>query len=316
MNSPHGSGVAWMKLKRKELESRLGLFAFTRAQRYLGKRGVERVERIGERMGRLLFRLAAKRRKRAESNLALAFPELSSDQRQRLALANFEHFGRVTADFLASRRRTREELLASIEAEGREHFDAALQEGRGALLLTAHLGNWERLAAWITANGYTLNVVARDANQTGVNQLVNELRENSGSKVIPRGNPRPILERLKANEVVGILPDQNSDQVYLPFFGHPAGTVLGPGALHERTQAPILLAWCLRTGPGKYRVVVEPPIRMYEESKNQGLERGEAVMRMYLAHLEDVIRAYPDQWLWFHDRWRSARRKGLLPAGL
>lgn len=298
-----------MKLSRRDLESRLGAFAFTRAQRWLVRKSPDQAERIGERLGRLIWKASKKHRRRALDNLAMVFPDLSAPERERLGRKVFEHFGRVTADFLASPRRTKEDLEASMTIEGIEHLDEALARGKGVVMITGHFGNWERLAAWLSTQGYTITVVQRDVRDSSLNQMVQRLREGPGTKVIGRGDAaRPIIERLRNNELIGILPDQNSDEIFLPFFGKPAGTVLGPGVISERTGAPVVCCWCIWEGAGRYRMIVEPIL----EPEPGYSTKGEGTMRAIHRSLEAVVRQHPEQWLWFHDRWKSARRKGLL----
>jgi KDO2-lipid IV(A) lauroyltransferase len=239
----------------------------------------------------------------------MAFPHMSEDELRETCRRVFVNFGRASADFLIGLDRTKEELEQTTTVEGREHLDAALAHGKGVLLITAHFGNWERVAAWMVLNGYKLSVIARDADDQGVNALVNELREGPGTEVIPRGRAaRASIERLRKNEIIGILPDQNASEVYIPFFGKPAGTVLGPGVLAERTGAVALPVFSFYEGEGRYRVrfyPVLPPDEGYTT-------KGEGMMRAINRLLEQVVRERPDQWLWFHDRWRNARRKGLL----
>ncbi|MCG9896062.1 MAG: lysophospholipid acyltransferase family protein, partial [Fimbriimonadaceae bacterium] len=204
---------------------------------------------------------------------------------------------------------TPERLEETTVVEGFHHVEQALAQGRGALMITGHFGNWERISAWLSHRGVPLSVVARDANQAEINDLINSLRQGPGTRVIPRGNAaRPILERLRANELIGILPDQNSQEIYIPFFGHPAGTVLGPGVLAERSGAPVIPVACVRVGVGRYRIRFDDPL-VPEPVEGP---RGEGTMRAIHAWLESVIREHPEQWLWLHDRWRSARREGLL----
>lgn len=298
-----------MVSKRRRLERKLGSWALRRVQAWLVRKRPEDVEPAGAFLGGLIWRLAKKRRQRCLDNLTLAMPELPATERAGLCRRVFEHYGIVAADFLAGARRTPDELDASMTITGLDHVDAALAAGKGAILITGHFGNWERLAAWLSNHGYALSVVARDTEDAEMNALVNDLRGGSGTRVISRGDAaRPMLERLRANELIGILPDQNSDEIFVPFFGKMAGTVLGPAVIAERTGSPLIPSWCVRAGPGRYEVVFEPPLVAEEGFPG----RGEGMTRAIHACLERAIRRHPEQWLWFHDRWRTARHQGLL----
>ncbi|MBS1706663.1 MAG: lysophospholipid acyltransferase family protein [Armatimonadetes bacterium] len=295
-------------MKRK-VEGALGAGALSAAQHWLRNKTIEQAEVTGIRLGRIIMKASKSRRQRCLSNLKLAFPEMTLAERSALCQRVFEHYGIVTCDFLMASRRTPEMLEASVDVRGFEHVTRGLELGKGLIMITGHFGNWERLSAWISLHGYTLSVVARDTHNERINHLVNDLRSTTGTKVIPRGNAaRPIIESLRRNELVGILPDQNSDEAFIPFFGHPCGTVLGPGVISERTESPVIPAWCVRVGPGKYEMTFQPPLAA-EPSDGP---KGEGMMRAINLALENQIRKYPEQWLWFHDRWRSARRQGLL----
>lgn len=287
----------------------MSAFAFTKAQRYLIRRSPERAEEVGEKLGRTIFKLYKKHRQRALDNLQLAFPLMPEAEREALGQRVLEHFGKVTADFLISGRRSQEELDRSMTVEGLENLNEALKLERGVIMITGHFGNWERLSAWVSTHGYKLSVISRDVSNSQLNRMVNELREGPGTTVIPRGDSaRAIIERLRRNELIGILPDQNSEEAFIPFFDHPAGTVLGPGVLSERTGAPVVPCWSVWTGPGQYRMIVEPAL-----TPEPGYSRkGEGTMRAIHKSLEAIIRKHPEQWLWFHDRWKSARRRGMI----
>ncbi len=295
--------------RRKQIEGKLGEILLRRVQKNLLRKSPVDAERVGRRIGRILMRVGKRRRERAFANLALAFPEKSDAERADIAERAFEHFGIISADFLQIPRRSLEEFHASTEVVGRENLDKALALNKGVIFITGHFGNWERSSTYISSEGHTLSVVARDTDDAGVNSMVNDLRSFTGTKVISRGAAaRPIIAALRRNELVGILPDQNADEIYIPFFGKLAGTVLGPGVIHERTGAPVIPAYCVRIAPGKYRIEVHPalePLPGYET-------KGEGMMRAINASLEEIIRKHPEQWLWFHDRWRNARKKGLL----
>lgn len=242
-------------------------------------------------------------------NLHIAFPEWSEEKRREVMWQNLDHFGRVISNFFGGYERTKAEVDAVVEVHGIEHLDEALKRGRGALLLTGHFGNWEVVAAWLSLNGYPLSVVIRDADTADVNDAINMMRRKPGTHLIPRGNAaREIITRLRNNEIIGILPDQNSKEIFIPFFGKPAGTVLGPGVIASRTGAAPVFGTGVRIGVNKYLLEFHPPLEPEE-----GWEvKGEGLMRTFHRKLEEVIREHPEQYLWMHDRWRSAKRKKLL----
>lgn len=297
-----------MANRRKAFLNQFGEAIFVRSQRSLMSRPVEVAERRGEALGRILYKLDRKHRDRTEWNLRLAFPDWPQSRIESTAYEVFCHFGRVAGDFLRSPKRSPEEVLASIEVHGTENFDAALAKGRGVLAITGHFGNWERMAHFFVATGRKMCVVARDANQEGVQQKVMDIRTSVGLDVLSRGSSaREILSRLRKNEVIAMLPDQNASDAFVPFFGHLCGTVLGPAVLHERTGAPILPIFCWRTGPGRYEALVKPAL----EFPNQSATR-EDMMAAIMAELESVIKEHPEQYLWMHDRWKEARKRGLM----
>lgn len=297
-----------MSSKNNVLLAKIGTLAFRGAQRTFEKRDALGAERLGVKLARLGFKLDKKHRDRAISNLLLAFPEKSQEEARDLALKTFEHFGRVLADFLRSPARTDEEVLASVDVSNFDYYLQANAVGKGVLAITGHLGNWERLAHWYQAKGYEMSVVARDADDEGLQERVARIRGGRGLRLLSRGDSaKEILERIRNKETIGILPDQNSDESFVPFFGKPCGTVLGPAVLHLRTGAPLIPGYCLRVGPGKYRVEVFEPMQY-----KRGQAKPEQIMSDLNRVLEGVIRQYPDQWLWLHDRWKSARRRKML----
>lgn len=254
----------------------------------------------------LLCRLDKKHRTQTADNIALAFPGLSDAEQSQMARGMFQHFGRTVADFLRSPLRKASEFPTDTVIEGHEHLQDVLKEGKGVLLISAHLGNFERMGHYISSEGVKVSGIARDANESAITDKVNSLRGRY-MEILSRGNAaRETIKRLKANQLVVILPDQNADEAYIPFFGKPAGTVLGPAVLHLRTKAPILPCCHLRTGPGTYRHVYLEPIRAREG------EKPEELMTRVNSAIEEMIRLAPEQYLWMHDRWRYARRRGLL----
>lgn len=294
-------------MKRRRLVARLAGWAFVRLQRWLGHKSSAQAERIGERLGRLAFRVSAKHRKIAAENLARAFPEKSEKERTELARAVMIHLGRLMADFMRTSSRPNEELLATTELHGVEHLKRAQAQGTGVLMIGAHFGNWERVSHVLLQHSAKVSIVSRDSNDPEMTALVNTLRESSGAQLISRGDAAfPTIKRLKNKELVALLADQSSEESMIPFFGVPAGTVLGPAILAARAKAPILPCYCVRVGVDRYKMWIEPPLEPAE-----GLEGPEAIMTSYNRSLEAAVRQYPEQYLWIHRRWKAAVRRGL-----
>jgi Kdo2-lipid IVA lauroyltransferase/acyltransferase len=298
-----------MRSRNNSLATRLGSVAFSAAENYFLKKTELQAEESGAKLGRFLYPMPfmKKQRTRALSNLEMIFPEWEQKERERVAREVFIHFGRVAGDFLRSMNRTNEEVLASMTIEGQEHADEAFAMKKGIIAVTAHFGNWERLAHWFSSTGGKITVIARDANDAGMQERVSRIRANAGIEVLSRGrSTRALIEKLNNGEILGLLPDQNSEECYIPFMGKMCGTVLGPAKLHEKTGCPIIPAYCARIGPAKYKLIIEPLILAKEGETHQ-----EVMIRVNQA-LEKTVRQYPEQWLWLHDRWRSARQQGML----
>ena len=298
------------KQNRRAILNRFAGRMFLRAQRYFQKGTDADCERRGAKLGVLFYRLDRKHRERTYANLKLAFPEWSDTKVHETALEVFRHFGRIMGDFLRWPIRTNEDIIRSCTMTGQEHLEAALSLNKGVLGVTAHFGNWERMAHWATAMGYPLTVVSRPADDDGLEAMLNGVRERAGVKVLSRGAAiRSIMSELRQNRAVALLPDQNSDECFVPFFGIPAGTVMGPAVIHLRTGAAILPVYGVRTGVGQYKMIVKPVINL------DGAETTpEAITAKINLALEEVVREYPEQYLWLHDRYKSARRAGLIPG--
>lgn len=261
---------------------------------------------FGKGIGEALYRILGRYRRAALKNLNLIYgPQMTLAQRQQMARAVFHHFGQVAAEFakLPQLKRAQVDRLAAVEGE--ENLRAAFEPGRGVLLITGHFGNWEFLGRWLTTHGYTLNVVARKANDPHADRLLNETRRGNGVQVYSRGaSARAVLSSLRRNEMVALLPDQNAADVFVPFLGQQTGTVDGPGVIHRKTGAPLLFSWCERLEDGRFRITFEPPV-VVPATTDRSTDV-EAIMALINDRLGEQIRRNPTQWLWLHDRWKAS----------
>jgi KDO2-lipid IV(A) lauroyltransferase len=265
--------------------------------------------RVGVAGGRLLYWLDGRHRRLVQEQLRMAFPDWSASKIQLTAQQCYDNFGRSAAEFARLGRADRETILSWVTVEGREHLDRAVAGGRGVLFVTAHLGNWELMAVVCNLLGYRLYPVARPLDNPWLNRLVDRIRSRHGSVVISKKDdsaPRDLIQALRTGECVGILLDQNMapyDGVFVEFFGRPACTAKGLALIARRTGSPVLPAFIARETDGRHRLIVLPPVELIHTGDVQrdvvtNTARCTAV-------IEQMVRRYPDQWLWMHRRWKT-----------
>ncbi len=272
--------------------------------------------RLGDRLGTIGYHIAAKKRKLADSNLRLAFgTELSSSERDSLIRGVFRHFGRSTVAFLRAPMFSKEDIARQVKVEGWEHLEKACRDGKGVIVTTGHIGNWEMLGRWLAqVQQLPVSVVAKDPKGAVLADYLRKMRESAGFAVLSKGeSARSLLRVLQRGEVIIILPDQNSGDVFVPFFGVPAGTVAGPASLAMHTGATLLPVFFLAKPDGTFDVIIRPPIPTISTgSREDDVKR---IMTQFNGVLESVIRQYPSQWLWLHNRWKSVfEEKNLVRA--
>ena len=262
---------------------------------------------IGAGLGEAAYWAVASRRRIALDNLALAFGEgLSPRARRTLARRCFRHLGRTVVECCQLIFHHPAALLARVEVAGIEHLRSALAEGRGALLLTAHFGNWELLAAAHSLVGIRLSVVARPLDNPYLETVVGGARARSGLRVIAKRQAvRGILGALGRGECVGILLDQDAGRsgAFVPFLGQLASTSRSLAVLALKTRAPVVPAFLHRRADGGHRLTLESPVAL--ETSGQHEADVVANTARYTAAIERHVRQHPEQWFWVHRRWKT-----------
>lgn len=261
---------------------------------------------LGRRLGDLAYALLGRRRRLALRNLAQAFPELAPAARRRIARRSFQHLGMLFVEGCFVLRRPVEEMIGQIALEGMEHLRAVVERHGRALVLTAHLGNWELLTLAPALTGYPLTVVARALDSPALGAWAERLRRTAGVEVVDKRDAlRPVLEALRRGRLVGVLLDQNASRregVFVPFFGRLASTSRAMAVLALRTGTPVIPAFSRRLAPGRHRITIEPALPLPPPGEPGAVE---TLTARCAAAIETAVRAAPEQWLWAHDRWRT-----------
>lgn len=270
----------------------------------------------GKVLGFLFYNLSSRYRKIALKNLQMVFPERSLKENQKIARNVFANFGMTATEFLRMPSMTENEFTERVTFEGIEYFDAALAEGNGVLVVTAHFGNWELMSARLLREGYPIDAVARDPELSDTAKLLREIRYKSRTvnNIYPKNSMLPVARALKQNRIVGVVADQHDfNGIVLDFLGHPARTPVGPAVLALLTGAKLMTAFCYRKADYTFHIRIYPSFSP-EPSGDKAADI-ERIMKRLTATTEEIIREFPDQWLWFHDRWRpyAVQRKKKNP---
>lgn len=252
--------------------------------------------------------LSSRHRRLSLRNLELAFgSRLGKKERRRIARAAFIHFGQMVFDTLKFAQLDETRRTSLFKIEGLENLQQALRAGRGILIFSAHLGNWE-VASWPVASLVPLHVVARPLDNPVLERQWQKLRQKLGARVISKFEAaRPILQALKSNEAVALLIDQNvlrSQAVFVDFFGRLAATTPAVAIFHLRTGAPILPVFCLMSSDKKYCLRIHQPLSFSPDSSPEP-DLLLQITQILTKIIEQEIKKKPEQWLWFHDRWRT-----------
>ena len=260
----------------------------------------------------LYYHTAAKQRLIALHNLRCAFPEKDMEELIRIAKGVYLNLAITAAEFFSMPSITRENLHEWVEMEGLEHFEAGIAQGKGLLTIIAHFGNWELMPVTFPLflkfpkPSY---IVYRPLDSPVLDNMVEHVRTINGNEMIPKwGSGKRIMELLKENHSIAILSDQNvaaREGVFVDFFGRPACTGVGLAVLALRSGAPVLPMFMARQKSGKYKFILKPLVEIsqtgdYERDLLENTQRFTKVV-------EDVVREYPDQWFWIHQRWKTKK---------
>jgi KDO2-lipid IV(A) lauroyltransferase len=266
--------------------------------------------RLGAWLGSFLYLADVRDRRVALTNLALAFPEKSEAERRSILLRSCRNLGRVAAEFCHFDRLSKESIERYVRIANPEVWRStwAIARERGAIILTAHLGNFELLAYAHGLMDCPVTIVHRPMRNELVDREIRDWRAQAGTRSIAkRAAAKAIMRALRNREMVAIPADQNQTRrfgVFVDFFSLPASTTPGPARLAAIAGVPVFPVFLVREGEtDRHRIEVMPQVEMVDT----GDREADVVTNTQrcTAAIEQAIRAHPDQWIWFHKRWRT-----------
>ena len=265
--------------------------------------------RLCDALGRMLALclwpfLPAKRKKLAREQVAMCLGT-DAKESERIAKESAVRFGPMLFEVLRFPVIVRR-MADYVEIEGAEHLRTMLEKGKGAVIATAHTGNWELMGGALSQAGFPIIGVAMRQHDAAMDRFINEYRCLVGMHITYKDDVREMFRMMKKGWIVGLLADQDTnrrDGVVLDFFGQPTNCVPGPAAMARSAGIGVIPGYITRKKDGTHKIILHAPIDVprTKDKRTDIRTAGQAVNRI----LEQHIREHPEEWFWLHDRWKS-----------
>jgi len=252
--------------------------------------------------------LAFRDRRFVKANLRVIFPEKSNRQLRKISRMVFRNFAKYLVDFFRFEKLNRQYIDKNIKLENLHFFDETLAKGKGVVVLTAHLGNWELGGVVLAQLGYPFWAVALPHKNKKVNDFFLAQRNRKGVKVIAMGKAvRSCITEIKNNHMVALVGDRDFSEkgMMIDFFGRPTHFPEGPAALSLMTGASIVPGFMLRNPDDSFTLRIEKPIE-FTPSGDKAKDLADLI-GVYKIIIQDYIRKYPEQWYVFRRFWVEPR---------
>lgn len=274
--------------------------------RFAERLSLPRLQALGRALGRTVYRLSKRQRRLCAVQLEMVFPQMPADERTRIARACMEHQGMTMMETMALPR-LRRSGAPWLRLDGAERFAEAHAKGRGVVLVTAHLANWELLPIALERLRIKAVAVASTLNNPRLNELIGSIRRFEYMEVAERGSEtsaRALLSCLKRGEALVLVNDVDIEAqgVFVDFFGIPANTPRAPASLALKLDAPLLVYFDERMPDGSHVLRFdEVPVT---DAIRSDADPVRALTQAVTARTEAEIRSRPEQWMWNHRRWK------------
>ena len=263
---------------------------------------------LGRGLGTFVCKVVRFRRHVVLDNLRHAFGQEMDDREiNGLALSFYRNLGMTLMEFLSFPGMKQADFLDLVEIEGVEHFKNTVAEGRGALLVSGHFGNWEMMGARVAAEGQKVSFIVKEQTNARVDQIQNDIRHKAGIGTIRSGGAsiREMIKALRNKELIGLVGDQDAgpEGYFTEFLGRQASVFRGTAYFAWKLKVPIVTGFIFRQADGSHKVMVDPPF-----AAEPDWDEETAVARlteMHVQRLEAAIRKAPDQYFWLHRRWKT-----------
>ncbi len=286
---------------------------------FLRRFSIRRVQKMAAGVGRFAYRRLRIRRSVALTNLKLCFPEKDDAEIEKILEGAYVNIATVLFEFLCFPKFTAGNLGSFVDfsEESRRLVEDGLGKGRGLVMMSGHFSNWELIALTIGASfPGKMQIIVHPFHNEAVDRLANRYRGHLGNSTVPMANAiRAALTHLKSNGILALLADQSAAKESDPanFFGIDVPTFQGPASFALRMRADILAGFLIRNEDGTYTVDLQKID--YDDLEDDSQENVRELTQRHVTILEEFIRKYPSNWLWFHKRFKHVTQFQTMMEG-
>lgn len=258
-------------------------------------------------LGKLAHTILRSRRKVAHENIRSSSLGIEDENRiDEIVRKVFVNIARTTIEFCRQPIYTGEDVLRIYgDSEGADILRTELDKGKGAMFISPHFGNWELLGGWLKAMDFPVDFLIGKQHNPKVDAMFVSFRQSLGVTTYQVGvAARKVLKSLRSGRMVAVVSDQHaaSGGVVVNFLGRKASTPAGPAAFAVRAGSPVVCGCSVRRGYNRHKAVIYPPI--YPPNTGDSEKDIQIVTQQYTERFEEMIRKYPEQWMWTHRRWK------------
>lgn len=261
---------------------------------------------VGNNIGKLYYHIAGRQRQRALRQIEECLG-LSKIQAEETIRSLFRKLGQTLMEVLYIPALTPEKMQEYVTIENRHYLDEVTTDGQGVVLLAAHIGNWEWLGAAMAMAGFPVASVIKTQPNEQHTRLINEYREMTGIEIFTRGTTEVIsaARALKQGRMIGLLADQDAgpNGLFIEFLGKMSSTPTGPTVFAKKFKVPVVPIFIVRKPEGGHRIIMHEPL-YYQDTGQVESDNYNFTVKITKI-IEETIRQYPDEWVWFQKRWNT-----------
>jgi KDO2-lipid IV(A) lauroyltransferase len=259
----------------------------------------------------LVYYFDKRRRNLTVTNLSMAFPEKTSEEIKELSKQVYIELSKTISEilFMFVGKFDIDNAVKNADEAKKKLQDIAQNSTHGVIVITAHFSNWELAAHFLARHGLPMLAVGREGNNTLIDQHITvPFRNKYGNRATSKGKAMLAMAKvLKKGDTVGLLIDQKTayqNSVTVNFFDKPATTTTSVAMLKLKFNPLVVPIFIARQSDGMYEMIIDEPIEYMADDIDDNEKKIEAMTLKYNQAIEEVIRQYPAQWFWMHNRWR------------